>query len=74
MQTIKRDEIIQDFKKFLSVNRDELLQRAVNIEELPADDDWIQDNDWDEIYKQEVESTVKGYSYINCMKILLQNL
>ena len=51
MKTIERDEIIQDFKKFLSVNRDELLQRAVNIEELPADDECIQDNDWDEIYK-----------------------
>lgn len=51
MKTIKRDEIIQGFKKFLSVNRDELLQRAVNIEELHADDECIQDNDWDEIYK-----------------------
>ena len=59
MQMIERVEIIRDFKKFLSVNRDELLQRAVNIEELPADDDWIQDNDWDEIYKQEVESNGK---------------
>lgn len=51
MKTIKRDEIIQGFKKFLSVNRDELLQRAVNIEELHADDECIQDNVWDEIYK-----------------------
>lgn len=45
MQTIERDEIIQDFKKFLSVNRDKLLQRSVNIEEVPTDDEW------DEIYK-----------------------
>ena len=59
MQTIERDELIHEFKKFLSENHDELLQRAVNIEELPADDDWIQDDDWDEIYKQEVESNGK---------------
>ena len=58
-QKIERDETIQEFKKFLRVNNDELLQRAVNIEELPVDDDWIQDDDWDEIYKQEVESNGK---------------
>lgn len=59
MQTIERDEIIQEFRDFLRVNHDELLQRAVNIEELPIDDEWIQDDDWDEIYKQEVESNGK---------------
>ena len=35
-----------------------LYNRAVNIEELP-DDDWIQDKEWDEVYKQEVESNGK---------------
>ena len=59
MQMIESVEIIRDFKKLLSANCDELLQRAVNIEEIPVDDDWIQDNDWDEIYKQEVESNGK---------------
>lgn len=58
MKTIERVETIQDFKKFLSANCDELLQRAVNIEELPADDDWIQDNEWDKIYKQATESII----------------
>lgn len=59
MKIIDRDELIQDFKKFLNVNRDELLQTAVDIENLPADDDWILDNNWDEIYKQEVEHNGK---------------
>lgn len=59
MKTIERTELIKDFKKFLDVNRDELFQRAVNIEELPDDDDWIQDKEWDEVYKQEVESNGK---------------
>lgn len=47
-------ETIQDFKKFLSHNRDKLLEHAIKVEELPADDEWIQDDTWDEIYEQEV--------------------
>ena len=31
-----------------------LYKRAVKIEDLPPDDDWIQDDVWDEVYQQEV--------------------
>ena len=47
-------ETVEDFKKFLSNNREKLLNSAVNIKDLPSDDDWIQDDEWDEVYKQEV--------------------
>jgi len=47
-------ETVEDFKKFLSSNREKLLNFAINIKDLPSDDDWIQDDEWDEVYKQEV--------------------
>ena len=45
---------VEDFKKFLNNNRDKLLDLAVNIKDLPPDDEWIQDDEWDKGYKNEV--------------------
>ena len=47
-------ETIKDFKHFLSNNREKLLDISVDIKDLPPDDDWIQEDEWNEIYKQEV--------------------
>ena len=47
-------ETVEDFKEFLSSNREKLLNFAINIKDLPSDDDWIQDDEWDEVYQQEV--------------------
>lgn len=49
-----RAECINDFKKFLNSNREKLLEKAIAIEDLPKDDAWLNDNIWDEVYKQEV--------------------
>ena len=49
-----RTEIIKDFKCFLSTNREKLRDVTVAIKDLPVDDVWIQDDEWDEIYRQEV--------------------
>ena len=51
--TMEKIETVQDFKRFLNDNRDKLLERTVRIEELPPEDEWIQDDEWDEIYTQE---------------------
>ena len=48
-----RVEHIRECKSFLNNNRDKLMDMAVSIENLPADDDWIQDGEWDEIYEKE---------------------
>ena len=48
-----RVEHIRDFKSFLNSNRDKLMDMEVSIENLSADDDWIQDGEWDEIYEKE---------------------
>ncbi len=45
---------VQDFKEFLKKNRELVQKKAIRIEDLPPDDDWILDDEWDEIYKQEV--------------------
>ena len=49
---MEKVETIQDFKRFLSANRDKLLEHSVRAEELPPEDEWIQDDEWDMIYKQ----------------------
>ena len=45
---------VQDYKDFLKENRELMHKNAVRIEDLPPDDDWILDDEWDEIYEQEV--------------------
>ena len=46
-------ENIQDFKAFIEKNRENLYKRAVKIENLPPNDDWIQDDVWDEVWSIE---------------------
>lgn len=48
-----RAEIIKDFKCFLSANREKLRDVTVAIKDLPSDDDWICDDEWEEIYRKE---------------------
>ena len=45
-------ETVEDFKEYLKDNREKLLKNAVRIEDLPADDEWVNDDAWDEIYKE----------------------
>ena len=49
-----KKEAIKEFKEFLNANRENLLQYAVDIKDLPEDDEWLQDDEWDKIYEQEV--------------------
>ena len=46
---MEKIKTVEDFKRFLNNHRDKLLEHAVRIEELPPDDEWIQDDDWEEI-------------------------
>ena len=56
---MKKIETAQDFKLFLRDNGDKLLEHAIRIEDLPSDDEWIQDDVWDEIYEKEVPENGK---------------
>lgn len=52
-------ESVQDFKDFLKENRDKLLEKAVSIENLPPDDEWINESEWDKVYAQGLVQNVK---------------
>lgn len=51
---MNRTETIKDFKRFLSTNREMLQDITIKINDLPADNEWLQDDEWDQIYEQEV--------------------
>ena len=50
-ETVEKIETVQDFKQFLNNNRDKLFECTVRIEELPPEDEWIQDDGWDEVLR-----------------------
>lgn len=45
-------ETVQDYKNFLKENKDNVLEKAVKIENLPPDDEWANDISWDEIFAE----------------------
>lgn len=47
-------DTVENFKKYMQENRDKILEHTVRLRDLPADDDWFQEDEWDEIYEQEV--------------------
>ena len=51
---VDRTELVEDFKNFLKENDDLVREHSVRIEDIPPDNDWILDSEWDEIYRQEV--------------------
>lgn len=61
VKNMNRAEIIQDFKEYFEENQEEFLNRAVNIEDLPADDEWVLDDEWDEVYEREVLNKRDGH-------------
>ncbi len=38
---------IDDFKAFLDANREQILEHIVRREDLPEDDEWFQEDEWD---------------------------
>ena len=61
VKNMNRAEMIQDFKEYFKENQEDFLNRAVNIEDLPADDDWVLDDEWDEVYDREVLNKRDGH-------------
>lgn len=50
MEAIKA---VSDFKKFIELNRERLYTNAINASDISSDDEWMRDNQWDEIFKNE---------------------
>lgn len=51
---MERIETIQDFKAFIKNNKERFLEKTIRIEDLPPDDEWINDTVWDDVYSKEV--------------------
>lgn len=49
MESVKN---INDFKRFIEMNRGKLYANAENADDIALDDEWMQDDQWDEIYMQ----------------------
>lgn len=49
---MKAVKSINDFKHFLEINREQIYAHAENAADISVDDEWMQENQWDEIYKQ----------------------
>lgn len=43
---------VEDFKEFLEANHDLLYSNMGKAEDIKEDDEWMQEDEWDEIYKE----------------------
>ena len=43
---------INDFKRFIELNRDKLNANAESADDIVIEDEWMKEDQWDEIYKQ----------------------
>ena len=53
---MEKIETIDDFRQFVEKNRDLIREKSVEVCDLPEDDDWINDDEWDVIYEREVKT------------------
>lgn len=51
---MERIETVEAFKRFISTNHEQIFKHMIKIENIPNNDEWIQENEWDKIYEQEV--------------------
>lgn len=52
MKKIKNNE---DFKKFLRDYEPEIMKKTVRLQDLVEDDEWVKENEWDELYNRTVK-------------------
>ena len=50
MENIKN---IHDFRMFFELNRDKIYKNAINASDISSQDEWMKEDQWDEIYKEE---------------------
>lgn len=70
METVKD---IKDFKRFIELNRDKLYASAENANDIAIDDEWMQDDQWDEVYMQEKKKDGKMDVSVNNKQIKIEN-
>ena len=45
---------IEDFKTFLAKNKELIRNNAIDADDIPLDDEWMQEDEWEEDYKRGV--------------------
>ncbi len=53
---MEKIDTIDDFRRFVEKNRDLIREKSIEVSDLPEDDDWINDDEWDVIYEREVKA------------------
>ena len=43
---------IEDFKTFLAKNKELIHNNAIDADDIPLDDEWMQEDEWEEDYKR----------------------
>ncbi len=52
---MKSVQSVKDFKQFLNINREKVFAHVIEAGKLPINDEWMQEDQWDEIYEQEMK-------------------
>ena len=47
---------VSDFKRFIELNREKLYANSVKADDISVNDEWMQENQWDEIYERQVKN------------------
>ncbi len=45
---------IEDFKTFLAKNKELIRNNSIDADDIPLDDEWMQEDEWEEDYKRGV--------------------
>ena len=50
---------VNDFKKFIKMNQEEFYEKIVKADDISIKDEWMQEKQWDEYYKEREEKNGK---------------
>lgn len=49
---------VSDFKRFIELNWEKLYTNSVKADDISVNDEWMQENQWDEMYGAEGENRI----------------
>ena len=52
---MQNETAVEDFKKFMKLNRERMYQNVKKADEISVNDEWMKEDLWDEIYREENE-------------------
>lgn len=58
MEAIKT---VEDFRKFIDLNYSRIYSNAIKAEDLSKDDEWMKEDEWEDVYRKEVVKKMESY-------------